>query len=659
MQTMLNFTGSNSEHRKYISADDAAKVIGVSTATIRNWVKAGHIDPASARPLSFLAETISALRQKISSEDFSRLRSRANKASSATRFLPDEYSDNPKLAMRMLNIVECFKRENIDIEPVIFLAAMRLLEVCGEVRRANPRHSFNLDSYSDWARKSVKATILEWRHSLAACLEDSQYEKIYELLTPDESDDYLGLLYQSLLVEGDKSIQGSYYTPSRLVSESLSQFEGNVRTFLDPCCGTGKYLLLAAEFFNLNPEDLFGFDCDRVAINIAKINLLMKFRQMDFTPKLQCLDSLSKLATGDIFCETNYLLDKIDAIATNPPWGAYKNDSAKAHYCGKINSGETFSLFLQKSIQLLRKGGQLSFILPESILKIKIHSDIRSVILEETTIKRISILGRQFTGVYTPVIRLDLVKACPQTASLVSVEDNGRMTQIRQERFSNNTYFAFDISTDPDEAELLQKIYSVEHLTLAKHADWALGIVTGDNRRHVLDEPRGDAEAVYRGSEVMKYTLAEPRSFLRFTPSAFQQVAPERFFRAPEKLIYKFISKNLVFAYDNRQRLTLNSANILIPSIPGMSIKASLAFLNSMLFQYIFKKKFSTHKVLRGDLEKLPFPVIDHCKSKIIEGLVDEAIATQKTPWALEELIFGIFLLGEAEISVIRQNTEG
>ena len=146
-----------------------------------------------------------------------------------------------------------------------------------------------------------------------------------------------------------------------------------------------------------------------------------------------------------------------------------------------------------------------------------------------------------------------------------------------------------------------------------------------------------------------------PRSFVHFTPSAFQQVAQERFFRVPEKLIYKFISKKLVFAYDDKQCLTLNSANILIPSIPGMSIKTVLAFLNSEVFQYIFKKKFSTHKVLRGDLEKLPFPWIDIEIQNTLERLVSSALCNRSAPEKLEELIFSVFCLNEKEVSVIKQ----
>jgi len=643
---------------KHVSVDHAAKIIGVSSATIRNWEKAGHIISTSSRPLMFLEESALSLKNKIGTESFEKLKKRANKSGSATSFLPEEYAENAVLASHIANIVSYVKHENLEIEPVIFLAALRLLESKGEVRKPNSSDPFNLNSYSSWLRNSIKKVIADWRYSFEISSNEEQYNHLFEIIYPNGSDDYLGLLYQSIFSEGCKSEHGSYYTPTNLVEDSLSHITGEIDTFLDPCCGAGKYLLLAAKKFKLKPENIFGFDCDKAAINIAKVNLLLKFQSEEFSPRIYCIDSLSELATGEMFCETNNLIGKIDAIATNPPWGAYKNSKSKKQFSGNVKSGETFSLFLEKSIKLLRKGGKLSFILPESILKIRSHSDIRGIILSDTKILNIALLGRQFTGVFTPVIRLDLEKELPQDNWPVSVEIDGRKNSILQGRFKRNDGFTFDISTYSHEEDLINKLYSVEHLTLEKRGQWALGIVTGDNKKYVLEEKQNGAEAVFRGSDVFQYYLGEPRSFIRFTPDAFQQVAQERFFRAREKLIYKFISNKLAFAYDDKQQLTLNSANILIPSIPGMSIKVVLAFLNSSVFQYIFKKKFSTHKVLRGDLEKLPFPVLNRDAHSAIERLASDAILSKRKPQEFEGLIFSVFRLSLEDISVIKQSTE-
>ena len=48
-----------------------------------------------------------------------------------------------------------------------------------------------------------------------------------------------------------------------------------------------------------------------------------------------------------------------------------------------------------------------------------------------------------------------------------------------------------------------------------------------------------------------------------------------------------------------------------------------LGFLNSSLYQLMFQKKFGALKVLRGDIEKLPFPVIAEVEHEQVISFVD------------------------------------
>lgn len=639
---------------KHISVDHAAHIIGVSSATIRNWVKAGHISPISTHPLAFLEESILLIQDQIKTKKIGKLKARANKVYALNIFCPDEYANNSALPSHIAKIVEYVRQEQLEIEPVMFLAALYLLVDNGEVVLPESRDRVFELKGCKWHRQSVKKVIYGWRASLSFGKPTKKYRRLSELFGAYE-EDYLGLLYQCLSTAGSKSNQGLYFTPTQLVKDSLSSIKKPIQNFLDPCCGTGKFLVHAAQMFALKPENVIGFDVDGIATNIARLNLLLTYKEQEFTPNIHRMDALSELATGEVFCETNKLLDCIDAIATNPPWGAYTNAIAKSQSSDPISSGETFSLFVEKSIRLLQEGGQLSFILPESILNIRIHSDVRALILNNATITAISLLGRPFASVYSPVIRLDLVKERPDEQSLTRVEHNGNVHFVSQSRFKANEHLTFNIQIKSHEESLLKRIYSIDHCTLARHAAWALGIVTGNNKQYVLDAPTPESEPVFRGSDIYPFALGKPGSYICFEPDKYQQVASEKYYRAPEKLLYKFISNDLVFAYDDKQSLSLNSANILIPSIPGMSIKVVLAFLNSKVFKYLFVKNFSTHKILRGDLEKLPFPVINGITHDAMESLVDVAIADQKAPEELEKIIFASFDLNAKDIALITE----
>ncbi|PIV15441.1 MAG: hypothetical protein COS43_02325 [Gallionellales bacterium CG03_land_8_20_14_0_80_55_15] len=85
-----------------------------------------------------------------------------------------------------------------------------------------------------------------------------------------------------------------------------------------------------------------------------------------------------------------------------------------------------------------------------------------------------------------------------------------------------------------------------------------------------------------------------------------------------------------------------------------MNIKVALAYLNSSVFQYVFKKKFSTHKVLKGDMEKLPFPVISKQLHEQLEGMVEAILQGRGSYEGMDELVFSTFNLSSEDAASIR-----
>ena len=141
--------------------------------------------------------------------------------------------------------------------------------------------------------------------------------------------------------------------------------------------------------------------------------------------------------------------------------------------------------------------------------------------------------------------------------------------------------------------------------------------------------------------------------------SQFQQVAQEKYYRANEKLVYKFISKKLVFAYDNTKSLFLNSANILIPNVPNMSIKTVMAYLNSELFQYLYTKLFGEVKILKGNLILLPFPKITEQQNNIITKIVNELLkGKNENNDTLQKIIFYSYGLNQEQMQYIKGQLE-
>lgn len=598
----------------YLSYKEVSEILGVSTATVRNWVKLGHIKPVTVHLKNrFLRSHIEEIKNQIADGSLAKLNKRANKGNSISKIIPTEYADNREVFEPILKITELFKKYNLDKDTVLLVTAMNLLRQVGLIKDTQ---YFSLDDIN-YTNDIVKTEIEDWLHSEKSRQITKHYNEIFDIKIPINCD-FLGLLHQSLLNEGERSKIGSYYTPKHIVDEVVKQNIKSRYTVLDPCCGTGQFLLLAAEQID-NPSHLWGFDIDKSAVRLAKINLFLTFPKHRFKPNIYCKNSLLEESEG---------APNFDLVITNPPWGSHFSKDEELLLKKKyidIKSNEAFAYFLEAGIGFLKAGGILSFILPESILNIKIHKDIRERILKHTTIKKIKHLNRPFDGVFTNVVRIDLENKKADKNSFIA-EKEDLLFYPEQGRLLSNKDFIFDVFTDTIDYELTNKVFSVKHSTLKDNAIWALGIVTGDNKKHLQENNRSDLEPILTGKEIKRFCTKKPSKFIRFIPDEFQQVAPEEKYRAKEKLLYKFISKQLVFAYDNKRTLTLNSANVLIPTISNYPIKTILALFNSTLYQFIFEKKFGAIKVLKSHIEQLPLPDINKREHIKFEMLVDELL---------------------------------
>lgn len=593
------------------------------------------------------------LQKKISNGEIDRLTKRANKRHSQNYFIPDEYADNKNVLYAVQRIIQFYQTKRLEKNSLLFTIIINLLK------------KKNLITYSkdDLYSKNnlIKSELEWWKKNIA---KNYKLENYKELLTIDipEVDDVLGLIYQSLITEGSKTRAGSYYTPKKITEDIIDEYVRPTSLILDPCCGTGQFLLSASKIID-NPSNIWGFDIDEVAVRIARMNLIIKFPEDDFIPNVYHKNTLLTLNKNDLF--SGIRIPRFDIVVTNPPWGVHllKSDIKELQLVfPNIKSNETFSYFLKKGISLLKEDGILSYILPEAILNVKTHKDIRKIILNQTQIKKVKYLNRLFKNVFTPVIRLDLKKRIPRGDEQI-ISENGTIHKVRQNRLKNNPDYLFDVFNKNKDIGIFNKVYGLTHTTLKDCAEWALGIVTGNNRKHLSENKIKGYKPILTGKDIKRFLATKHKYYIKFNPENFQQVAPKNKYYAKEKLIYKFISNKLVFSYDDRQTLTLNSANILIPKVKNYPIKTILALFNSSLYQFIYQKRFGSIKILRSDLEKLPLPLIKKVQHEEIIKKVDKLLniklteeIRQQNYKKLDKVIMDIFRLTTKEQIYISKN---
>jgi type I restriction-modification system DNA methylase subunit len=290
---------------KTINTNTAADILNVSESTVRNWMKSGLLNS------ELTIENVKFIKSSISNGEIERLNKRANKTKSSKSFVPSEYTNNENILNIVSEIVNLSQNQFNNISEIIFNITIAFID-----------ESEIIDGNYYFKRDALKQVFDDFNNNLYKP-NISFLTKItakVSFLKKSDTTDVLGLLYQSLLTEGDKSQKGSYYTPPKIIDELINDFSNNIKSFLDPCCGTGAFILSAMKLKHIKPKNIYGADLDRNAVFLAKINILSVYEDFNEVPKIFHIDTLNELATGNIFCETNYLIGTIDAIATNPPW---------------------------------------------------------------------------------------------------------------------------------------------------------------------------------------------------------------------------------------------------------------------------------------------------------------------------------------------------
>ncbi|MFX0151181.1 MAG: Eco57I restriction-modification methylase domain-containing protein [Candidatus Hodarchaeota archaeon] len=167
-----------------------------------------------------------------------------------------------------------------------------------------------------------------------------------------------------------------------------------------------------------------------------------------------------------IFPETN---GKFDIIIGNPPWGndlsIYSSELLRQFKVGKYQV-DSWSLFLEKSLNRLKDGGRIGLILPNTLLMNENYTSTRQLILEDCRIHKLINLGDNvFSNVTQPCMIIVAEKRENNQTSQIEVvqqvsndrkkslqRGDGALSAIpslkcNQSRFTNNPDYQFDIFT--------------------------------------------------------------------------------------------------------------------------------------------------------------------------------------------------------------------
>lgn len=187
----------------------------------------------------------------------------------------------------------------------------------------------------------------------------------------------------------ERSYQAFYTRSEPIVSymvNILSPTEAN--RILEPCAGDGVFI---EAILSRHPSSII----DAFEIHPVSIDILRK----KFSPFPNVSIKLSDTLTDpDLSFKSNFGAN-YERIIANPPYGAWQ-DYDKRRLLRKLFPNlyvrETYSLFLYRCIQLLKEGGRLVFIIPDTFLNLHLHKALRKYLLAKTAIQEILLFPSSF-----------------------------------------------------------------------------------------------------------------------------------------------------------------------------------------------------------------------------------------------------------------------
>ncbi len=257
--------------------------------------------------------------------------------------------------------------------------------------------------------------------------------------------------YEDNLPVKERKQRGHFSTPPHLVKQILDacgyipQHELAPLRVLDPACGSGNFVtetarrliaygkrvgLSEATTANLVRHNIWGFDPDPVACFLAEMQ--MRNALLDQDTSEGDMEKLKRGANkgmqiGNVQIHQADGLafpwqqgGQVDLLLANPPYLAAKNNDLSVYRSAQQRGqADSYLLFLELALQVVRPGGWLGLVLPDPVLARSNAARERKRLLAETTVHHLWHLADVFAA-YVGVVVIVAQKRPPPSTHYIA-----------------------------------------------------------------------------------------------------------------------------------------------------------------------------------------------------------------------------------------------
>jgi hypothetical protein len=319
--------------------------------------------------------------------------------------------------------------------------------------------------------------------------------------------------------------------------------------------------------------------------------------------------------------------DGFDIIIGNPPYGiTFSNEEKRIFknvYQAYDPELESYLLFIERSVYLLREGGVMAYLVPNNIATNFRYQNIRRFLLDNIKILRIINFEKKlFPGIHVESSILIMQRSSFKSERMnnnisfeimhsKNVKTQKFVNTILQKEIKRNSLHMFIPQPQGEINSILEKIKE-KAIPLGELVSISRGIELGF-KSSITSREKINSEYVplIAGRLVHKFKLDMNQRYIKFDSANKAIFKNENIYLSPQKLFLRRIGHELVCALDENQKYCVCDVYILISKETRQKneILYIEGLLNSKLLLFFFKYSYMSVKNI---FPKIPINFLKH-----------------------------------------------